>query len=221
MCPNHREMLRWRQGEGSGLHPAAFVIEPGFSFCDLVSPFLHTFLVKQSHLYRSLVWFGLFFSRSLVHFVKTIHLVHKCCMRKRKSLHHTLIKDLMPFYNYEFMERQWAWNWVSSWVEYALVIINPSTSATLKLSPSFHFHPLLIPCCVPHPVIQLKFHLCAPAASLFSAPKPSQCCSCRKPVYIPTKCSACLGSSEMEDVSEETAGHHLHNAKKYLLQLCK
>lgn len=196
------------------------VTELRFSFCDFVSPFLHIFFPTKPFI-QGLVWF---FTRNLVHSVKTIHLVHNHCMRKRKSLHHILIKDLKPFYNYEFMGRQWAWDWVwSSWVEYALVIINPPTSAIFKLSLSFHLHPVLILCCVFHPVIQLKFHCCTPAASLISVPKPSQC---RKPVlylyiYTHKKSSAYLGSSEMEYVSEETAGDHLHNAKKSLLQLCK
>lgn len=53
-------MVGWRQGQDSGLHPAAFVIKPRFSFCDLVSPFIHIFFFKQGHLYRGLVWFGCF-----------------------------------------------------------------------------------------------------------------------------------------------------------------
>lgn len=65
------------------------------------------------------------------------------------------------------------------------MFINPS--ATLNLSPSFHLHHVLILLCALYPVIQLKFHCCAPAASLISVPKPSQCCSCRKPfLYLYT-----------------------------------
>lgn len=174
-------MVRGRQGKGSRLHPIVQLsLNSGF-LSVILFLLLYTSFFKQSHLYSD--WFD-FFTRNLVHSVKTIHLVHNHCMRKRKSLHHILTKDLKPFYNYELMGRQWAWDWVwSSWVEYALVIINPPTSAIFKLSLSFHLHPVLILCCVFHPVIQLKFHCCTPAASLISVPKPSQC---RKPVYICT-----------------------------------
>lgn len=54
-------------------------------------------------------------------------------------------------------------------------------------SPFYHLHRVLILCCVLHPVIQPKFHCCAPAASLISVSKPSQGCSCRKLIlYICT-----------------------------------